>query len=55
MHAKFHEFSMHRDADMNLSLFFLKKNCILEEQEFRRFNYIKDVVLDEVITTKLNS
>jgi hypothetical protein len=38
MHAKFHEFSMHKDVDMNLSLFLLSEFCTLEEQEFRRFN-----------------
>jgi hypothetical protein len=53
-HAKFHEFSMHRDAYMNLSLFLFFQFCTQEEQELRRIDYMKDVVLDERIPTKLN-
>jgi hypothetical protein len=51
VHANVHEFSMHRDADMNSSLFSFSKFCTLEEQELR----MKDDVLDEGILTKLNS
>jgi hypothetical protein len=51
LHAEFHEFSMHRDADMNISLFYFF-DCILEEQELRRIDYMKDVVLDETIPIK---
>jgi hypothetical protein len=54
VHAKFHEFSMHRDTDMNLSLFLFSEFCTLEEQELSRFDYIKDVVLDKGNPTKLN-
>jgi hypothetical protein len=43
---------MHRNDDMNLSLFLFSEFCTLEEQELRRFDYIKDVVLDEGILTK---
>jgi hypothetical protein len=46
-HAKFHEFSMHRKGDINLSLFSFP--------ELSRFDYMKDVVLDEGIPIKLNS
>jgi hypothetical protein len=35
-HAKFQEFIMHRDDDMNLSLFFFYEFCTLEEQELGR-------------------
>jgi hypothetical protein len=38
MHAKFHEFRMYKDADMNLSLFSFSEFCTLQEQEFRRFD-----------------
>jgi hypothetical protein len=37
MHAKCHEFSMHRNDDMNLSLFSFFEFCTLEEQELRGF------------------
>jgi hypothetical protein len=46
-HAKFHEFSMHTKGDINLSLFSFP--------ELSRFDYMKDVVLDEGIPIKLNS
>jgi hypothetical protein len=55
MHAKFHEFSMHSYADMNLSLFIVSEFYTLEEQDFMRFGCMKDVVLDEGIPIKLNS
>jgi hypothetical protein len=54
-HFKFHEFSMHRDADINLSLFSFSEFTTLEEQESRRFDYMKDVDLDEGISTKFIS
>jgi hypothetical protein len=47
-------FSMHRD-DLNLSLFSFYEFYRLAEQEFSRFDYMKDEVLDEGITTKLDS
>jgi hypothetical protein len=50
VHAKFHEFSMHRDADINLSLFSFSKFCT--QQELSIFDYMKDVVLNEGIPTK---
>jgi hypothetical protein len=53
MHAKFNEFSMHRNDDMNLSLFSFSEFCRLAQQEFRRFNYMNDVVMDEGIPTNL--
>ena len=55
MHTEFHEFSMHRKGDINLSLFSFSKICTLEEQELRRIDYMKDVVLDEGIPTKFVS
>jgi hypothetical protein len=54
MHAKFHEFGMHRNKDMNLSLFSFPKFCTLDKQELRRFEYMKSVVLDEAVPTKFN-
>jgi hypothetical protein len=45
VHAKFHEFRMHRGGDMNLSLFSFPEFCILKEQELRRIDYMKDIVL----------
>jgi hypothetical protein len=54
-HAKFHEFNIHRDEDMNLSLFSFYEFCTLKEQELGRIAYMKDVVTDERIPTKLNS
>jgi hypothetical protein len=53
LHAKFHKFSMYKNEDMELSLFSFLKFCTLDEQELRRFDYIKDVVLDEGILTNL--
>jgi hypothetical protein len=55
MHAKFHEFSMHRDEYMNLSLFSFYGICTLAEQEFSTFDYMKGEVLDEQIPTNLTS
>jgi hypothetical protein len=55
VHAKFHEFNMHRDEYMNLSLFLFYEICRLAEQEFSRFDYMKDEVLDEGIPTNLTS
>jgi hypothetical protein len=55
LHAKFHEFSMYKNEDMELSLFSFLKFCTLDEQELRRFDYIKDAVLDEGIPTNLTS
>jgi hypothetical protein len=55
VHSKFHAFSMHRDPVINLSLFSFSEFCTLEEQELRRFDYMKDVVLDEGIPTKFTS
>jgi hypothetical protein len=52
-HAKLHEFIMHIDEDMNLSLFSFNEFDTLEEQELRRIAYMKDVVPDEGIPTKL--
>jgi hypothetical protein len=43
---------MHRNDDMNLSLFLFSGFCTLEEQELRRFDYMKDIVLDEGIPTE---
>jgi hypothetical protein len=54
-HAKFPEFWMHRAGDMNLSLFSFPEFCILKEQELRRIDYMKDIVLYEVIPTKFVS
>jgi hypothetical protein len=53
--AKLHEFSMNRDEDMNLLLLSFYEFCTLEEQELGRIAYMKDVVTDEGIATKLNS
>jgi hypothetical protein len=55
LHVEFHEFSIHRDADMNISLFDFFEFCILEEQELRRIDYMKDVVIDERIPIKFIS
>jgi hypothetical protein len=55
VHAKFQEFKMHRDGDMNLCLFSFLKFCTQDEQELRRFDYMKDVVLDEGIPIKFIS
>jgi hypothetical protein len=55
MHAKFYGFSMHRDPDMNISLIYLFKFCTPKEQALRKVHYMKDVVFDEGIPTKLNS
>jgi hypothetical protein len=46
---------MYREEDMNLSLISFSKFYTPEEQELWRFDYMKDVVLDERIPTKLNS
>jgi hypothetical protein len=43
LHAKFHEFISHKNEDMNLSLFSLLEFCTLDEQELRKFDYMKDV------------
>ncbi len=43
MNAKFHEFISHKNEDMNLSLFSLLEFCTLDEQELRKFDYMKDV------------
>jgi hypothetical protein len=40
---------------MNLSLFSFYEFCTLKEQELGRIAYMKDVVTDEGIPTKLNS
>jgi hypothetical protein len=55
MHAKCHEFSIHRNDDMDLSLFSFTEFCTLEEQELRIFDYMKDLVMDEGIPTKFIS
>jgi hypothetical protein len=52
-HAKLHEFSMHRDEDMNLSLFCFYEFCTLEEQELGRIIYMIDVFLYEAVPKKL--
>jgi hypothetical protein len=36
VHAEFHEFSMHRSADMNISLLYFFQFFTLEEQELGR-------------------
>jgi hypothetical protein len=46
---------MHRKVYMNLLLFSFSEFCRLAEQEFRRFDNMKDVVLDEGISTNLTS
>jgi hypothetical protein len=40
---------------MYLSLFSFLEFCTLYKQELRRFDYMKDVVLDERIPTNLTS
>jgi hypothetical protein len=55
LHAKFCEFTIHIKGDMNLSLFLFSEFCPLGKQELRIFDYMKDVVLDEVVPTKFNS
>jgi hypothetical protein len=40
---------------MNLSLFSFLEFCTQDEQELWRFDYMKDVVLDERIPTKFIS
>jgi hypothetical protein len=45
---------MHIKGDMNLSLFSFSEFCILEKQEVRGTDYMKDVVLYEGIPAKLN-
>jgi hexokinase len=52
VNTKWHEFNMHRNEYTNLYLFSFSKFCTLEEQELKRFDYMKDVVLDEGIPTK---
>jgi hypothetical protein len=51
-HTKFHEFSMHRNVDVNLSLFSFPEFCTLDEHELMRFDYRKDVVLDGTVLIK---
>jgi hypothetical protein len=46
---------MHRNEDINLSLFSFPEFCTLDEQELRIFDYMKDVVLDEAVPIKFNS
>jgi hypothetical protein len=46
---------MYRDEDMNLSLFSFYEFCTLEEHELGWISYMKDVVPNEGIPTKLNS
>jgi hypothetical protein len=55
VHAKFHEFRMHRGGDMNLSSFSFSEFCTLEEQGLGRIANMKDVVLYERIPTKFVS
>jgi hypothetical protein len=55
LYAKFHEFGKHRGGDMNLSSFSFSEFCTLEEQELGRIDYMKDVVLYEVVPTKFDS
>jgi hypothetical protein len=43
---------MHINDDMNLSLILFSEFYTLEKQELRRFDYMKDVVLDDGIPTK---
>jgi hypothetical protein len=45
-HAKFQEFIMYRDEDMNLSLFSFYEFCTQEEQELVRISYMIDAVRD---------
>jgi hypothetical protein len=45
-HAKFQEFIMYRDEDMNLSLFSFYEFCTQEEQELGRISYMIDAVRD---------
>jgi hypothetical protein len=55
MHAKCHEFSMHRNDDINLSLSSFFEFCTLEEHDLMRFDCMKDVVLDDGIPAKFIS
>jgi hypothetical protein len=55
LHAKFGEFSMHRNEDIILSLFSVPEFCTLDDQKLRIFDYMKDVVLREAVPTKFNS
>jgi hypothetical protein len=55
MHAKCHEFSLHRNGDINLSLSSFFEFCTLEEQDLMRFDCMKDVVLDNGIPSKFIS
>jgi hypothetical protein len=55
VYAKFHEFRMHRDGDMNLSSFSFSEFCTLEEQELGRIGYMKDVILYEGMPTNFVS
>jgi hypothetical protein len=45
---------MYIEENMNLSFISFFEFCIPEEHELWRFDYMKDVVLDERIPTKLN-
>jgi hypothetical protein len=40
LHDKFHEFTMHRKVDINLSFSFYEI-CTIGKYEFRRFEYMK--------------
>jgi hypothetical protein len=51
--AKLHEFSIHRDEDMNLSMFSFYEFCTLKEQELGTIAYMKDVVLYEAVSNKI--
>jgi predicted AAA+ superfamily ATPase len=53
--AKYHEFIRHRGGDTNLSPFSFSEFCTLEEPEFSRTDYMKDVVLYEAVPTKFGS
>jgi hypothetical protein len=55
VHDKFNEFIRHKKGDINLSSFLFYEFCRLKEQELRRTDYMKDVVLYEGVPTKLNS
>jgi hypothetical protein len=55
MHAKFHEFSMHRSAYMNLSLLYFFDFFTLEEQELGIISNMKDLAPYEVVPTKFVS
>jgi hypothetical protein len=52
VNVKFHEFIMHRIADMNISLLYFFEFFTLEEQELERTTYMKDVILYEAVPTK---